>query len=152
MIKKYEKIIAMMDESNIDALAAVAQKVKKRRANIRRAALDSLLAGDFERVAASGPITDDGREVLIADGVTVALRPEIHADRRGKAFDEAARMAEAARPTPKAEAPGESLSSVLCPACQSVMAKSPVCPGCAKGRAGYKILCICTECNHEVYL
>lgn len=60
--------------------------------------------------------------------------------------------------TPKApnpyspSVPGESLSSVLCPACQSVMAKSPICPNCSKGKAGFKILCQCTECGHEVYL
>lgn len=48
--------------------------------------------------------------------------------------------------------PGEALTSVLCPSCRSVMAKSPVCPRCEKGKQGYKILCSCTECHHEVYL
>jgi rubrerythrin len=152
MIKKYEKIIAMMDEDSIDALATVAQKVSIRRANIRKEALESLLAGDFERVDAVGTVTADGREVLVADGVTVALRPEIHAERREKAFADAAQRAKDVKPTPKAETPGEALTSVLCPSCQSVMAKQPVCPNCSKGKAGFKILCACTECGHEVYL
>jgi len=65
----------------------------------------------------------------------------------------AARQAAATRSaTAEPSRPGESMTSVLCPACQSPMAKSPVCPNCSKGKAGFKILCTCTECTHEVYL
>jgi hypothetical protein len=100
----------------------------------------------FERVDADPgfAILPDGREVIKAAGATWALRADVHADRLATALKNARKK------TPST--PGEGVSAVLCPACKSVMAKSPVCPGCAKGRAGFKILCICTECSHEVYL
>lgn len=95
-------------------------------------------------------ITPDGREVLWIDDHAYALRPDIHAER----LAEAKQRIEATTTQKKkpAQTPGESLTSVLCPSCRAVMAKQPVCPSCAKGKAGFKILCVCTECGHEVYL
>lgn len=101
---------------------------------------------------AGAVMTDDGREILRADGKKWALLPELHNSRRVAAIAAAKERASAAR-TPEAKAvPGEALTSVLCPSCHAVMAKQPVCPSCAKGKAGFKILCVCTECGHEVYL
>jgi len=147
MIHNLERIIAQMDDENIDAIKTVAQKISKRRSGIRRAAMDTLLASGFEIVEADGPLTQDGREVIFANGARLALRPEAHRERLEKAF-----VTTGNRKPGKPPRPGEGLSSVLCPACQAIMAKSPVCPNCSKGKAGFKILCICTECNHEVYL
>jgi len=100
----------------------------------------------FERVSAdpSTLLLPDGREVVHAMGRAWSLRIDVHT----------ARLTAALKNGHKAhrQVPGEALASVLCPACQSTMAKSPVCPNCAKGKAGFKILCICTECSHEVYL
>lgn len=89
-------------------------------------------------------ITDDGREIIHVFGTAWALRAEVHTARLQAALAGGQRA--------KPAVPGEGLASVLCPACRSIMAKSPVCPNCSKGRQGYKILCICSECNHEVYL
>lgn len=99
-------------------------------------------------------ITPDGREVLWVDNQSYALRPEIHARRLSEGITEAKQRI-ITTPTQKKkpeQAPGEAITSVLCPVCYSIMAKFPVCPRCDKGRDGFKILCICTACNHEVYL
>jgi len=102
----------------------------------------------FEAVDEAGPVTKDGREIVRVRGRDYALRPEVHAEMLAAAFAEK----KAQRKGQVNSQPGESLTSVLCPSCQSAMAKSPICPNCAKGKAGFKILCICTECAHEVYL
>lgn len=149
MIKKYERMLAQMPDGDVALLAATAARVAARRDDAHLAALAALLDGDFERVDAAGPITPDGREVLTCGGVAIALRTDAHAERMARAFEAARQRRKGAQSKP---GPGESLTSVLCPVCISTMAKSPVCPNCAPGRAGYKILCICTECAHEVYL
>lgn len=98
----------------------------------------------FEEVDTSpgAIVLPDGREVMHAAGRNWALRMDVHT----------ARLEDAFRRANHDPRPGECLASVLCPACRAVMAKSPICPNCAKGKAGYKILCTCTECAHEVYL
>lgn len=107
-----------------------------------------LLHDDWEtvEVAEGEAITADGRAVLRIGPTALALRVEEHERRLVEAF------AQDTPRSPPAPKPGESLTSVLCPSCRAVMAKAPVCPNCAKGKAGYKILCQCTECAHEVYL
>lgn len=105
-----------------------------------------LEAGGWERVEAkAGDVMFNGRPLIWAHGQAWAMGAEMMAER----------LKLATPPEPpkvKKETPGEALTSVLCPACKSVMAKAPVCPNCSKGKAGFKILCQCTECGHEVYL
>lgn len=119
------------------------------RDNGARAIIDTLTRDGFEAVHAppDAIALPDGREVVRVDGHAYATSIDTHRARLAKALRDA--KTRAAEP---AQTPGEGLSSVLCPACRSVMAKSPICPSCKKGRAGYKILCTCTECAHEVYL
>ena len=98
-----------------------------------------------------GSLMYEGRPVQWVGRKAFVLPPEIFEQRRLEAIKAAKARDEMARPKIQAE-PGESLTSVLCPACRSVMAKSLICPNCAKGKAGFKILCVCTECGHEVPL
>jgi len=139
----YHRAIAAMSMLDIDS----ARKVYINDVRAKKMTATNLEALGFEPVDESGPVTKDGREVVRVRGRAWALRPEVHAEMLAAAFAE-----KKAQRKESSSHPGEALTSVRCPACQSVMAKSPVCPGCAKGRAGFKILCICTECNHEVYL
>jgi len=139
----YHRAIVAM--ALLDADAARKVYINDVRAKKMRATnLDAL---GFEQVAESGHMASDGREIIHVRGRGYALRPEVHAEMLAAAFAE-----KKAQRKGSSSQPGESLTSVLCPACQSVMAKSPVCPNCAKGRAGFKILCICADCGHEVYL
>lgn len=128
---------------------AAARRVYINDVRTRRVGYANLLQLGWEEVEAEAGSTmsTDGREILRAGGRTLALKPEV----RQRLVAEAAARAQA-KAKPKQETPGESLTSVLCPSCQAVMAKSPVCPRCEKGRAGFKILCICIECGQEVYL
>lgn len=98
-----------------------------------------------------GTLMYDGRPVQWVGRKGFVLPPEVFKQRLAEAF-EAARAQPETKRTQAQSKPGESLTSVLCPACRSVMAKSPICPNCSKGKAGFKILCQCTECGHEVYL
>lgn len=91
----------------------------------------------------------DGRTVIEAHGVRWAISAERHEQSKAAAIVRATGRHSAASPPAK---PGECLTSVLCPSCQAVMAKAPVCPNCSRGKQGFKILCQCTECGHEVYL
>jgi hypothetical protein len=120
--------------------------------NRRDRATERLLSAGWELVDTdSGTLLlGDGREVLHIGAKSYALPLEEHKRRRQEAIDAAVASVKKAAPQP--QQPGEGLSSVLCPVCQSAMAKSPVCPNCAKGKQGFKILCQCTECSHEVYL
>lgn len=113
-----------------------------------------LITVGFEQINApeDAILTADGRVIMRTLGAVWALRPEIHAQQQKEAMDRAKMIADSAKPTQLDEAPGESLTSVLCPSCKSVMAKQHVCPNCSKGKQGFKILCQCTECGHEVYL
>lgn len=115
---------------------------------------DAMLEDGWERVnvAPGDTYVDDGdmvRVVYWISGVAFALRKEVHAERQTKELADAVSAAQRASAPP---VPGEALTSVLCPSCHATMAKQPVCPKCEKGQAGYKILCICTQCDHEVYL
>jgi len=151
MIKQFERMIAQMSDGDIAAISDYVASVAATRRHAQDVAVEALLARNFEIVDAVGPLTPDGREALTVGAVKVALRPAAHAERMALAFEAASHARQTSRKFVTAK-PGEALTSVLCPGCQSTMAKSPVCPNCSKGKAGFKILCICTECNHEVYL
>jgi hypothetical protein len=97
-----------------------------------------------------GQMMHNGQPVQWIGNRAFVLPAQVFEGRRAAAIARA--VEEAARKKPGAVTPGEALSSVLCPACQAIMAKQPVCPNCSKGKAGFKILCQCTECAHEVYL
>jgi len=112
--------------------------------------MDWLTAEGWQKIDAPSEAVamSDGRELMWIDGQAYALPLELHNSRLAEAMAAAKKQRdEQIKPSP-----GEGMAAVLCPACQSIMAKSPVCPNCAKGKAGFKILCICTECSHEVYL
>lgn len=93
----------------------------------------------------------DGQPVQWVGRRAFVLPVDVYQLRRAAALEDAKKLAQAAAHKIKAT-PGESLTSVLCPSCRSIMAKQPICPNCSKGKAGFKILCQCTECSHEVYL
>jgi hypothetical protein len=110
-----------------------------------------LLADGFEEAPDADPgaaALPDGREITRFDGRGYVLPVEVHKARLERAMQEV----KAQQPAKQQQKPGEGLAAVLCPNCQSIMAKQPVCPKCSKGKQGYKILCTCTECGHEVYL
>lgn len=92
---------------------------------------------------------DDARPVTWIKRQAYALPPNLFRERQAARLAAAKARAEAEAEKP---APGEALTSVLCPMCRAVMAKQPVCPRCKLGKQGYKILCQCTECGHEVPL
>jgi len=127
-IERWRQVVDMNDEATVSAM---------------------ILAG-WEAVDAPEGVAalPDGREVLRIDRHAYILPIETHRARLAEAMQSAKKI----KTSPHHPKPGESLAAVLCPVCQSQMAKSPICPACTKGRAGYKILCICTECSHEVYL
>ncbi len=107
-------------------------------------------------VGADAVMTDDGRPIMRFAGRALAHTPEAHAKLQMESL-EAAKKQQAAKDAAtggelKPPPPGEALASVLCPVDHAVMAKDLVCPKCEKGRAGYKVLCVCTKCGHEVYL
>jgi hypothetical protein len=148
MLTKAEKTMnAFLSLDVGDARSAWIKKVKGEKQG-RASVIASMVESGFEVVGAGieDVITNDGREIVRIGDVALALTGDEHIKRRDTALKAAVANKRAAAK------PGESLSSVRCPFCQSVMAKSPVCPNCSKGKAGFKILCICTECSHEVYL
>ena len=111
-----------------------------------KASASVLVAGGWEMVdAMSGDVMFEGRPLIWAHGKAWAMGKEMMAERLKLTLPPES-------PPAKKETPGEALTSVLCPACQAVMAKAPVCPNCAKGKQGFKVICACTECGHEVYL
>jgi hypothetical protein len=97
---------------------------------------------------------EDARPVMWVRDVPYALPPDTFRQRRDEALAEAVARERERRATVGAvePVPGEALTSVLCPKCKAVMAKSPICPKCADGIRGFKILTACTECGHEVKL
>jgi len=148
MLNEYERIahrlVSLGREKAVETLRAYA--------GILRDADKTMEAYGWIRVDAPlDALMYEGQPVQWVGRKAFILPPEEFERRRVAALEDAKRRDEAAKPKVTAK-PGESLASVLCPACQSIMAKSPVCPNCTKGKAGYKILCICTECSHEVYL
>lgn len=139
------KLLALPTSTVQEAYAEWSALASKKSDDIRG---ELIAAGWVEEDVVDGVMAlQDGREVMRAGGRAYVLPIETHRAR----LEEALRDAKTRAPEP-AQKPGEGLSSVLCPACRSVMAKSPICPNCAKGKEGFKILCQCTECAHEVYL
>lgn len=127
----------------------------------RTASLAEILAADgYEHVDVPAGAThiDTGGEPRLVVWVrdeAYALTADEHRRRREVAVAEALAQAQAkaaVKPRREEPRPGEGLASVLCPVDHAAMAKSPVCPRCSKGKAGYKLLLTCTECGHEVYL
>ena len=102
---------------------------------------DALLIGDGA----------DSRPVYWIGGQAYAQSAEDHRLKTQAAIMQKVQIARE-KERSASDRPGESLSAVLCPACRAIMAKSPICPNCTKGKQGFKILCICTDCGHEVYL
>lgn len=150
MMTKQEKLKALMLALPVKVVRRVFTEWKTitdARINDVRAAI---LADGFEEVAAPADAAalPDGREILHVGGQTYALPIDVHRER----LEAAMQAAKSQQHVPQPQRPGEGLTAVLCPLCHSAMAKSPICPNCAKGKQGYKILCSCTECAHEVYL
>lgn len=108
------------------------------------------------RVEEGQLVTDDGRPIYWWAGRAYVTARD-YWERQIRRRHEEAFRAEAERKrhaatqtdTPK---PGEGLAGVLCPSCSSPMAKAPICPSCALGKQGYKLLLTCTECGREVPL
>ena len=155
MINSDERLLARLNQTPFEIVRSVfIQRTRMEKGRIDEARAWLRGRGYEEIEADDGQLlTDDGREILRAQGKTWALSPQAHLERKREAQEMARKLAEAAAmQKPKTEKPGESLTSVLCPSCHAVMAKAPVCPNCSKGKAGFKILCACTDCGHEVYL
>ncbi|MGE4442129.1 MAG: hypothetical protein AB7D27_11675 [Desulfomicrobium sp.] len=148
MISKYEKLLGIMSSCVMpDVKVAYVARYRSEKDRIDHIK-ERLLADGYEVVNTEEPITQDGRAVLHIGRESFALTKEEHKNRLDSAFK--AKETDTVRDG--TEIPGEALASVLCPACRAVMAKEPVCPNCSKGQAGFKILCICTECSRQVYL
>lgn len=132
------------------------------RAREEHGRVSATLVGMMERgmveidASVDAVMTDDGRPIMRFAGRALVHTPEVHAKLQMEALKAAKKQQDAKEAATRGELkpppPGEALASVLCPSCRATMAKSPVCPNCEKGQAGYKIICICTQCGHEVYL
>ena len=125
--------------------------VKKKRAHF-----DLMREAGFEEclVPPDTYVTEDGRPIGRAFGKYWILSKELQDQRDYEAIEE-----EKKKPKPPISSTqetvssvGEGLSAVLCPECTGVMSKQYLCSRCSKGKEGFKVLCICTECLHEVYL
>lgn len=109
----------------------------------------------FERVKGDGPLTDDGREVLMVDGVALALRPEVHAERLERRMREAKEIAKASATSKKQEV-RESIALTACPQmvggkpCGGALNRKGVCPSCVTGKMGYKYRYTCESCGFDV--
>lgn len=53
---------------------------------------------------------------------------------------------------PRQQAARQYPKTLDCPQCHAVAYAQPVCPGCAKGRAGIRREYICGECNFVFYI
>ncbi len=122
--------------------------------HMRETVMQSLVGGGWIEIDVEPGVMmlEDGRPVVWVDRHALVLPMEEHQRRVAWAFEMASKVQQRPPRRMAGDAPGEALTSVLCPSCQAVMGKSPVCPNCAKGKAGFKILCFCTECGQEVYL
>lgn len=143
MISRKEKLLSRMMMMSPEDVNEVFTQWESGLLGAAEAIHQDLRAQGWQQVEATEAALPDGREVYHVGMLSFVMPMEMHEQRLKEAFDAAA-----SRQPP----PGEALASVLCPACQSIMAKSPICPNCEKGRQGFKILCTCTECAHEVYL
>jgi len=150
-----EKIVAQLRAiGKKDALSVIREwAVSRHRTEQDHAA--TLTESGFELVDVAPGATSVGELALTRPLVWVgkkafALRPDFFLEQRRVAMAEAVEKKSSKGAAP--QSPGEGLAAVLCPACHAMMAKEPVCPNCSKGRAGFKILCQCTVCGHEVFL
>lgn len=143
-----ELLVARLRRHSTDEVKSAIKEWATTDFHRRRRALDIMLEAGWEvvDVGNDAAVLPDGRTISRDAGVPMALRMDIHQRRLGEAF------ASTVTEQNEESLPGEALTSVLCPACKSSMAKSPICPNCSKGKAGFKVLCVCIECGHEVYL
>lgn len=150
MLTKAEKIYLTLLDATVDEARSGIRAWASASVHNKRSHVDLMRSLGYAEVEYDGAshMTPDGVPIVAAAGKYWALPHDVYATR----VRESLAAARASRATDNEQRPGESMTSVLCPSCHAVMAKSPVCPRCAKGKAGFKILCICTECGHEVYL
>lgn len=96
----------------------------------------------YERVEGE-TITPDGREIVTIRGQGWALRPDVHAERLAKAFEDAKRALP--EPETKSVVGTEALSKMTCPKCGDSLQHTAVCPKCAAGKLGYRhrYACVC---------
>lgn len=138
------KLVAMGRESAMDTIRAYS--------GLLRDSVEAMAKYGWEPVNLPlGTLIYDGQPVQWVGRKAFVLPGDVYQQRRAAALEDAKRRDETAALKITAT-PGESLTSVLCPSCRSVMAKAPVCPNCSRGKQGFKILCACTDCGHEVYL
>lgn len=151
MISKEEKLRHLLNSLTHDEVRRVYDEWEQVAAARTQSLRAMVLADGFQEISDAPPdavALPDGREILRVDGQAYALPIETHLLRLAEAME----ATKKAQPVLVRQKPGEGLASVLCPLCGSVMAKSPICPNCSAGRKGFKILCTCTDCGHEVYL
>lgn len=125
--------------------------------NARRSFVESMQQRGWQRVdVPAGTLVigegQDARPIMWVRDTAYALPPELHRQRRDLALQQAVERKKQYLKGQVEAVPGEALTSVLCPRCRSVMAKSQICPKCTDGRKGFKILATCTECGYEVKL
>lgn len=160
MIHNIERVIAQMDDENIERLAEFTGKAAARRAEIREFAMRSLLDSGFEIVDVAGAVTSDGRTVLTVNGATVALKKEVHEARLREALD-VARAAFVKKQQPvEQETPAqrvkEEISTITCPQmtegrpCGGALNKKGVCPACISGQMGYRYRYSCESCGLDI--
>ena len=87
-------------------------------------------------------VTSDGRPIAMIGNTFLTLTHE-ELKRR---LDDAKYQ-----PQPPAQEPAkaETITALICPKCGDVVAKQSICPSCKLGKAGFKVLCICTSCGYE---
>ena len=129
-----------IDEARVAWISRV--KLEKR---LSQSLVEHYESHGFERVDAAGNLTSDGREVLMVEGVAMALRPEAHAERLALAFEAAKKARPEPEPETKSVVGTESLSAMVCPKCGDSLQHSSVCPKCAAGKLGYRhrYTCVC---------
>jgi len=145
MITAAERLLSRMLGMPAQQVREVVQRWEKQIKDGADTVAASYLNAGWEEVETEDAALPDGREVLRVGDRSFVMPLEQHEQRLREAFD-AARKQERTPPA------GEALASVLCPIDHAIMDKRPVCPSCAKGKAGYKLLLTCTECGHEVFL
>lgn len=151
MIQNYERMIAMLDDQSVSEVARMSAQVAARREAIGIAAREALLAtGEFEAVDTALGIMHDGREVLDVGGQAIALRLDVHVERRRLALElaqkrEVERREREKDPETKSVVGTETLSAIVCPRCGDALQHAAVCPKCAAGKLGYRhrYTCVC---------
>ena len=154
MQRQKDKLIRHMMQTSFEVVRAAFIARAREQADRVREGVNWLESQGYERIQAdtetfADVFLPDGRTVIEAHGIRWAISAERYKQHKTATLARAAAHQSVGSPPAK---PGEGLTSVLCPSCQSVMAKAYVCPNCAKGKKGFRILCTCTECGHEVYL